>query len=401
LHRGRSTPERRVVAIDYSHNYTENPHENKHARHRNACCGALYVVVTLLSEHEPMNMFEILEPRLGRTNWPPRRMSLALQGGGSFGAFTWGVLDRLLEDPNITFDTVSGTSAGAINAVLLAAGLAEGGPRAARAKLGRFWERLSRTAAFGPFGGGAGFAPGAASFSFWTRLLSPYQYNPLDLNPLRALLNEEVDFERLRLAAPIGLLIAATRVCDGRARIFGNAEINVEAALASASLPLYHHAVTIDDVAYWDGGYSANPPLLDLVTASEAPDVLVVQITPMRSAEVPTTSRDIIRRLDQITFNASLQTEIETLARYAARSRRFSGLLSREGRKLRRLSLHRIAAEEEFTGLSEASASNLDWHFLSKLRDNGRVAATAWLDKREPESTAASLGPHLRTSFAP
>jgi NTE family protein len=341
-----------------------------------------------------MSMFEALGLARG---WPPPRLSLALQGGGSFGAFTWGVLDRLLEDSEIAFDTISGTSAGAINAVLLAAGLAEGGPRAARAKLSRFWERLSRTAAFGPFG--AGFAPG--TFSFWTRLLSPYQYNPLDLNPLRALINEEVDFDRLRLAAPIGLLIAATRVCDGRARIFQNAEIDVDAVLASASLPLYHHAVTIEDVAYWDGGYSANPPLLDLVMASRAPDVLVVQITPMRSAEVPTTSREIIRRLDQITFNAALQTEIETLAWHTQRSRGLSGLLSHEGRKLRRLNLHRIAAEEEFTGLSDASASNLDWSFLSTLRDHGRAAATAWLAKREPQLAALDLEPDLRTSFAP
>jgi NTE family protein len=171
--------------------------------------------------------------------------------------------------------------------------------------------------------------------------------------------------------------------------------------LASACLPLYHHAVTIDDVAYWDGGYSANPPLLDLVMESEAPDILVVQITPMRSAEVPTTSREIIRRLDQITFNASLQTEIETLAWHAARSRGFSGLLSREGRKLRRLSLHRIAAEEEFTGLSEASASNLDRSFLSTLRDHGRAAATAWLTKKETQPAVLDLEPRLRTSFAP
>jgi NTE family protein len=349
-----------------------------------------------------MNMLETLGLRRGAGQRPPR-LSLALQGGGSFGAFTWGVLDRLLEESHITFDTASGTSAGAINAVLLAAGLAEGGRRAARAKLARFWERLSRTAAFGPFGAAAGFAPGTAAgtFSFWTRLLSPYQYNPLDLNPLRMLINEEVDFDRLRAVAPIGLLIAATRVCDGRARIFRNAEIDADTVLASASLPLYHHAVTIDDVAYWDGGYSANPPLLELVTASQAPDILVVQITPMRSAEVPTTSRDIIRRLDQITFNASLQTEIETLAWHAARSRRLSGLLSRERRKLRRLSIHRIAAEEEFTGLSEASASNLDWGFLSNLKDHGRAAATAWLGKGEAESAASSPQPHLRTSFAP
>ncbi|HLH12800.1 MAG TPA: patatin-like phospholipase family protein [Methylovirgula sp.] len=344
-----------------------------------------------------MNLLEGL--RL-RRSWPPRRLSLALQGGGSFGAFTWGVLDRLLEEQNVAVDTVSGTSAGAINAVLLAAGLAEGGAQAARAKLARFWERLSRTAAFGPFGGAAGFAPGASgTFSFWTRLLSPYQYNPLDLNPLRALINEEVDFKRLRHAAPIGLLIAATRVADGRARIFRDSEIDADAVLASASLPLYHHAVTIDDIAYWDGGYSANPPLLDLVMASEAPDVLVVQITPMHSAAVPTTSRDIIRRLDQITFNASLQAEIGMLAWHTARSRGLLGLLSHEGRKLRRLNLHRIAAEEEFTGLSEASASNLDWGFLSKLKEDGRAAATAWLGRKEPE--AAAFGLELKTSLAP
>jgi len=356
-----------------------------------------------------MQMLETMgrqvEAVLGRrdTSWPPTRLSLALQGGGSFGAFTWGVLDRLLEDPDIEFDTVSGTSAGAINAVLMAAGLAEGGRREARAKLGRFWEHLSRTAAFGPFGAANGFAPGATAgtFSFWTRLLSPYQYNPLDLNPLRTLLNEEVDFDQLKLAAPIGLLIAATRVSDGRARIFSNSEIDAETVLASASLPLFHHAVTIDDAAYWDGGYSANPPLLDLVVASDAPDILIVQITPMHTVATPTTSREIIRRLDQITFNASLQTEIETLAWHADRSRGLSGLFSREGRKLRRLSVHRIAAEEEFTGLSEASAANLDWRFLSNLRDHGRAAATAWLANKNAELALTPPEPYLKASFAP
>lgn len=354
-----------------------------------------------------MQMLETMAHRIEATltqrepRWPPARLSLALQGGGSFGAFTWGVLDRLLEEPNVQFDTVSGTSAGAINAVLLAAGLAEGGRREARAKLGRFWERLSKTAAFGPFGVANGFAPAAGTFSFWTRLLSPYQYNPLDLNPLRSLLNEEVDFDRLRLSAPIGLLIAATRVCDGRARIFSNDEITPEAVLASASLPLYHHAVSIDGVDYWDGGYSANPPLLELVGASEAPDILIVQITPMRTAATPTSSREIIRRLDQITFNASLQAEVETLARHAERSRRLSGLLSSEGRKLRRLNVHRIAAEEEFTGLSDASASNLDWHFISTLHDHGRAAADTWLARKDSELAIPREQPYLKTSFAP
>lgn len=349
-----------------------------------------------------MHMLEMIgrrvEQALGRngTAWPPQHLSLALQGGGSFGAFTAGVLDRLLEEPELSFDTVSGASAGAINAVLLAAGLAEGGREAAREKLMRFWRRLSRAAALVPFGNNAGLMPGAASgtLSFWTRLVSPYQYNPFDLNPLRVLLNEEVDFDHLRRTKRIGLLISATRVSDGRARIFGNDEINADTVLASASLPLLHHAVTIDNEAYWDGGYSANPPLRELVKASDTPDILIVQITPMQRAATPTTSQEIMRRLDQITFNASLLTETDRLAQQSDFYRGIFGLLSRDGRKWRRLALHRIVAEEEIDGLSKASASNLDWSFLSHLHAHGRSAAEAWLlgKAAEPNPRARSLG---------
>ena len=348
---------------------------------------------------------QTLEGALGRRAgvWPPPCLSLALQGGGSFGAFTWGVLDRLLETGEIDFDTVSGTSAGAFNAVLLADGLAAGGRDAAREKLAHFWERLSRTAAFGPFGSSAHFAPGGAAgaISIWTRLLSPYQFNPLDVNPLRTLLNEEVDFERLRFSSPVGLLIAATRVTDGRARIFSNAEINAEVVLASACLPLYHHAVTIDNVAYWDGGYSANPPLLDLVAVSRALDLLIVQITPALSAETPASAQEILRRLDQITFNASLQAELASLARRADRSRQLSGLLSSEGRRLRRLAIHHISAEEEFDGLSDASANNLNWNFLKTLHEHGRAAATSWLARKEADRDEPQTLAPLKASFAP
>ncbi len=339
-----------------------------------------------------------MEALFGRapSTWPPQHLSLGLQGGGSFGAFTSGVLDRLLEEPEMRFDTVSGASAGAINAVLLAAGLAEGGREAARKKLTRFWRRLSHTAAFVPFGSNAGLMSGATSstLSFWTRLISPYQYNPFDLNPLRTILNEEIDFKQLRRAKPVGLLIAATRVRDGRARIFGNDEINADTVLASTSLPLLHHAVTIDNEAYWDGGYSANPPLHDLVMASETPDILVVQITPMQRAATPTTSQEIIRRLDQITFNASLVTETDRLAQHADFYRGIFGRLSRDGRKWRRLAVHRIVAEEEIAGLAEASASNLNWRFLSDLRAHGRGAAETWLTRGGTEAAASeSFGP--------
>jgi NTE family protein len=317
--------------------------------------------------------------------WPPRRLSLALQGGGSFGAFTSGVLDRLLEEDDLTIDTVSGASAGAINAVLLAAGLAEGGKDAAREKLTNFWRRLSRTAAFVPFGHNAGLMP-AGSLSFWTRLVSPYQYNPLDLNPLRTLLTEEIDFERLRQMRPIGLLISATRVSDGRARIFSNDEISAETVLASATLPLLHHAVTIDNEAYWDGGYSANPPLYELVKASETPEILIIQITPTQRTATPTTSQEIMRRLDQITFSASLLAETDRLAEQSDLRRSLLGLLSRDGRKWRRLALHRIAAEEEVEQLSEASAGNLEWQFISDLRAHGRRAADTWLQGKTGEA---------------
>lgn len=356
-----------------------------------------------------MNLLESVEQTLGTALgrgsalWPPAHLSLALQGGGSFGAFTWGVLDRLLESGDVDIDTVSGTSAGAVNAVLLADGLAAGGRDGAREKLAHFWERLSRNAAFGPFGSTAHFAPGGAAgtFSAWARLLSPYQYNPLDVNPLRTLLNEEIDFERLKASSPIRLLIAATRVSDGRARIFGNDEINADVVLASSCLPLFHHAVTIDNTAYWDGGYSANPPLIDLVSASQATDLLVVRITPMLSAETPTSSREILRRLDQITFNASLQTELETLERQIDRSQKLSGLLSSESRKLRRLAIHQISAEEAFDGLADANATNLDWNFLTTLRDHGRTAAAAWLAGRKSGNMVPQTAAPLEASYAP
>ena len=318
--------------------------------------------------------------------WPPRHLSLALQGGGYFGAFTWGVLDRLLEEEDIEFDAVSGASAGAVNAVLLAAGLVEGSRQAARQKLRGFWHRMSKAASFVPFGGGSAFAgltPGASTLSFWTRLVSPYQFNPFDLNPLRTALNEEIDFERLREFSPVRLMISATRVSDGRARIFENHEISAETVLASSCLPLLHHAVTVEDETYWDGGYAANPPLIPLVAETVAPDILIVQLTPMKASITPTTSRGISGRLDQINFNSSLLTELEALSRFTDLCRSLLGVHPSNGRKQRRLRIHRVAAEEEFEGLAEASAIDLNWAFLTKLRDSGRAAADAWLHRNE------------------
>src|SRR5215217_7744724 len=244
------------------------------------------------------------KPARGKT----KRLSRALQGGGAFGAFTWGVLDRLLEEEHISFDAVSGASAGAMNAVLLASGLAQGGPEEARASLERFWRTVSKAGQL------TRLASSNAALPVMAPRLSPYEFNPFDLNPLREILAGEVDFEAVRTKAPVRLLLGTTRVSDGSLRIFRTPEVTADVVLASACLPHLHHAVTIDGEAYWDGGYAANPPLLPLVTATKASDVLVVQIVPSNGSELPTTSPEIGKRLSQITFNNSLQKDLQALS---------------------------------------------------------------------------------------
>ena len=315
----------------------------------------------------------VVEPRKRRSKTRKRCLSLALQGGGSFGAFTWGVLDRLLEDEAISFDAVSGASAGAVNAVLLASGLVEGGSEAAKHKLERFWQRASEAAPKAQTGGAVGMA---------AHLLSPYQFNPFNLHPLRTILSEEIDFEALRQRSRLKLLVAATRVRDGRLHLFREKAVTLDSVLASTCLPVLHHAVTIDGETYWDGGYSANPPLLPLISASRSSETLIVQIMPSVGAEMPTAASEIRKRIDQITFAGSLTREMDALAamkKLAGADGQGSGL----SRKLNKLSVHHIAAETEYPALSEASALNLDWDFLRDLRDAGRSAADRWLVSRE------------------
>jgi len=299
--------------------------------------------------------------------WPPRCLSLGLQGGGSFGAFTWGVLDRLLEEREVRLDAISGASAGAVNAVLLASGMIEGRAEA-QARLARFWKRMSHAASFLPATSPAAAAIGGG-FGLLPRL-SPYLLNPFDLNPLREALVAEIDFERLRARSPVKLLIGATRVRDGHLRIFRESELSVEAVLASACLPLIHHTVEVEGEPYWDGGYVANPPLIPLVLASEAANVLVVQVTPTKVERLPTTPREIARRIDQINFNSTLNAEIGAL-------KVAMGLGATP--KLRRLRIDQISAQDEFEGLAEENAANLGWDFLERLRESGRGAAEAWI----------------------
>ena len=302
----------------------------------------------------------------------PRRLSLALQGGGSFGAFTWGVLDRLLEEPSVALDAISGASAGAVNAALLTAGLIEGGRTEAKARLERFWKRMSDLAAFLPSADGSGLG-------FLARKLSPALFNPLNLNPMREALLAEVDFASLRERSPLKLLVAATRVRDGALRIFTEEELTIESLLASACLPLVHHTIEVDGEPYWDGGYVANPPLIPLVLASETPNILVVQVTPTHSERLPTTVDEIRERLEQIRFNSSLNAELEALRLCALRAPRDS----------RRLRIDRISAQDEFEGLDRESAGNLAWSFLLELHRSGRNAVETWLGEAAPEERPA------------
>ena len=295
-----------------------------------------------------------------------------MQGGGAFGAFTWGVLDRLLEEDDLELDAVSGASAGAINAVLLASGLANGGPEEARASLERFWSSVGHISSKSVFLHPELMVATAGQ-------LSPYQFNPLELNPLRELLAQEVDFEAIRTRSPVRLLISATRVQDGAVRVFRTKAISLDVVLASACLPRLHRAVAIHGEAHWDGGYAANPPVIPLVGASRTSNVLLVQLIPTDHTGVPVTKKEIDRRLGQITLNAPLRKELEAIGMMKKLVSKEGQPTSLRGRKIDSLQLHHLSAEDHVEGLSEASVLNTDWSFLTHLRDQGRAAADAWL----------------------
>lgn len=313
--------------------------------------------------------------------WPPGRLSLALQGGGTFAAFTWGVLERLLEEPEIAIDTISGASAGAINALLLACGLAEGGREGARSRLNRFWVRLMHEGSFRSLMLIGGFSPSGSSVAFGPTLRSG-QFDPFDLDPLRQAVSRDIDFSALRGARCPKLLIAATRIRDGQQQIFRNDAISPDVALASTCPPLVHCAVEIDGEAYWDGGFGGNPPLLRLARETTTPDVLLIQVTPARDSYVPITLAAIDRRLDQIAANAALNAEIAAIDWTQAQA-------------APSLRLSRIAAEDTVDGLAQRSSTDLGRGFIRQLHRSGREAAARWLgqgadgkapapDRREP-----------------
>jgi NTE family protein len=300
--------------------------------------------------------------------WPPRKLSLALQGGGSFGAYTWGVLERLLEEPDVEFDAISGSSGGAVNAALVACGLIVDGREGARKLLGRFWNRVTNEASFRSLMLIGGFSPVGSSVAFGQTLTSG-RFDPFDLDPLRRALEKDIDFDALRASVCPKLLIGATRIRDGRQQIFRNPDITADTLLASTCPPFVHCAVEIDGESYWDGGFGGNPPVVGLVQNSEATDVLVVQVTPARDNYVPITSAAIDRRLDQITANAALNAEIAALE-WANRD----GAASAHP-----LRIFRLAAEDEIEGLAQRSAVDLGRGFITHLHRSGYTAADRWL----------------------
>jgi NTE family protein len=315
-----------------------------------------------------------------------KRINLALQGGGAHGAFTWDVLDRLLEDPRIAIEGISATSAGAMNAAVLAYGLTVRGREGAKNALMSFWRRIAHAAMFSPLqpslydrmshNYGLENSPAHLIFDLLTRTLSPYQLNPLNHNPLLHMIMQVVDFERLRSSSAIKLFLSATNVRTGKVKIFSAEEITVDCVLAATCPPYLYQAVEIEGEHYWDGGYMGNPALFPLIYACTSRNILVVHINPMQRPEVPTTAREILNRVNEISFNASLMREMRAVA--------FVTKLIDDGKlaqgEVKRMLVHAIAADDVMQGLSAASKLNADWDFLMHLRNIGRDRTQAWIE---------------------
>src|SRR5215469_3188854 len=304
-----------------------------------------------------------------------KTVNLALQGGGSHGAFTWGVLDRLLEEKGLAFEGITGTSAGAVNAVVLADGLAAGGREGAREALNAYWRKVSllssRILPPTPLNKAMDFPLG---FVFLTYFASPYQMNPLNYSPFKELLRETINFERIRQQTAVKLFLCATNVQTAKIKIFHGEEIGLEHLLASTCLPLLMQAVEVDGEYYWDGSYAGNPAIFPLIYDCAAPDILMIHITPAERPGVPTTSPAIMNRMQEISFNTALIREMRTLDHF----NRLIDDRRLEGRK--RLLVHSIDAEDLIRGISWWSRLNADWNFLTHLRDLGRARAEEWLD---------------------
>jgi len=310
-------------------------------------------------------------------------VDLALQGGGAHGAFTWGVLDRLLDEPWLSIDGISGTSAGAMNAVVLVDGLARGGADGARAALETFWRKVSEAARLSPFQRTPldvlvgrwtlDYSPAFVAMDLMSRVFSPYELNPGGGNPLRDILAQTVDFDRVA-RAPVKLFVTATNVRTGRGRVFRNAAITPDVLLASACLPTMFQALEIDGDSYWDGGYSGNPTITPLVRECTSKDTIIVQINPVERPGTPRTARDILNRLNEVSFNSVLLKELRMIALL----RKVANPGDSEGALWAGMRVHRVTSDV-LVELGYSSKLNAEWDFLRMLRDEGRSSAESFL----------------------
>jgi len=314
-------------------------------------------------------------------------LNLALQGGGAHGAFAWGVLDRLLQEDCFDIEGIVGTSAGAMNAAVTTYGLAKGGSAGAREALAQFWQNISKAGRNSPLQpspldrlmrpGNMDFSPLYHAFDALSKLMSPYQLNPMNLNPLSDVLAASVDEQAIRDCTTVKLFLCATNVLTGKHRVFVNSEFSVKAVLASACLPFLFQAVEIDGQYYWDGGYMGNPPIYPIIYNCTCRDVLIVQINPIKIPELPTTAQAIMDRINTLSFNSSLMREMRAIHFV---TKLIDGGFNDSGR-LKRMLIHTVDAEEEFAKYSVSSKLNPDWDFLQHLFAIGRRKGEEFLDQ--------------------
>lgn len=317
-----------------------------------------------------------------------KKINLALQGGGSHGAFTWGVLDRLLEEDSVEIDAISATSAGAMNATILAEGYRENGREGARDKLKKFWQAVSQA--------GEKYSPLQkipfekffqtrvsdiylyTFFDTLTRIFSPYVLNPDNLHPLKKILSNLIDFQALQASEPIKLFICATNVKSGKPKIFQKAQLTPEILLASACIPNLFQAVEIDQEYYWDGGYIGNPAIYPLIYETTTTDIVVVHVNPINRPTVPKTSIEISNRINEISFNAALIREFRVMA-FVNKLITEKWIKKQHAHKIKKIHLHAIRNDKMMSDFSIVTKLEWEWNFFLHLYALGRQTTDSWL----------------------
>ena len=315
-------------------------------------------------------------------------LNLALQGGGAHGALAWGILDKLLEDGRIKFDSISATSAGAMNAMVLVHGLIAGGNEGAREALHNFWHKVSEVGElFNPvkplpiekyFNLQDGQVLSFLMFDFMKRLFSPYQLNPNNFNPLKDVLESIVDLKKIKKSKSLKVFISATNVRTGKIKIFDNDELSIDAVMASACLPDLSQAVQIDQEYYWDGGYMGNPALFPIIYNSDCSDILILHSNPIHREKIPETTADILNRINEISFNSSLMREMRAVA-FVTKLLEEGWIKDEYKKNIKHLRIHAIFADQKIESYSYASKFNPNWLYLTQLFDEGRRQGSAWL----------------------